>query len=124
MTAAVAGNGGNMPIETIFANVSCSDLAVSEPWYEKLFGRAADRHPMAGLAEWHFTDSAEVQLYQDAAKAGHSTLALEVMPLGAERVRLVAAGIEAGEIEAAKDFYILRLRDPDANLVVLAAAEK
>jgi hypothetical protein len=34
-----------MPIETIFANVSCSDLSVSEPWYEKLFGRGADRHP-------------------------------------------------------------------------------
>jgi len=33
-----------MPIETIFANVSCSDLKASEPWYEKLFGRAADRY--------------------------------------------------------------------------------
>jgi hypothetical protein len=113
-----------MPIETIFANVSCSDLSVSEPWYEKLFGRAADRHPMDGLAEWHFTDSAEVQLYQDKTKAGHSTLTLGVLPLAAERARLVAAGIEAGEIEQAKDFFILRLSDPDANLVVLASAQR
>jgi hypothetical protein len=113
-----------MPIETIFANVSCSDLSVSEPWYEKLFGRAADRHPMDGLAEWHFTDSAEVQLYEDKTKAGHSTLTVGVMPLGAERDRLAAAGIAVGEIEEAKDFFILRLADPDKNLVVLASAQR
>jgi len=51
-----------MGISTIFANVSCRDLATSEPWYEKLFGCAASRHPMPRLAEWHFNDSAEVQL--------------------------------------------------------------
>ena len=113
-----------MAIETIFANVSCSDLKTSEPWYAKLFGRPADRHPMSGLAEWHFTDSAEVQLYEDKAKAGRSTLTLGVMPLGTERARLVAAGIPAGEIEQAKDFWILRISDPDGNLVVLASAEK
>lgn len=113
-----------MAIETIFANVSCSDLSLSEPWYEKLFGRAADRHPMAGLAEWHFTASAEVQLYQDKARAGHSTLTLGVLPLGPERARLVAAGIAAGEIENARDFFILRLSDPDGNLVVLASAKR
>lgn len=111
-----------MPIETIFANVSCSDLSVSEPWYEKLFGRAADRHPMAGLAEWHFTASAEVQLYEDKAKAGRSTLTIGVLPLGEERERLRQAGIAAGEIEPAEHFFILRLSDPDGNLIVLASA--
>jgi hypothetical protein len=113
-----------MGIETIFANVSCSDLKVSETWYAGLFGREAGRHPMPGLAEWHFTDSAEVQLYEDKSKAGHSTLTLGVLPLESERKRIIASGIDAGEIEQATNFYILRLRDPDGNLVVLASAKK
>jgi hypothetical protein len=59
-----------MGIATIFANVSCSDLAVSKPWYAKLFGKEATRHPMAGLAEWHFMDGAEVQLHEQTQNAG------------------------------------------------------
>jgi hypothetical protein len=113
-----------MAIETIFANMSCSDLSVSEPWYGKLFGRPADRHPMQGLAEWHFTASAQVQLYEDKAKAGKSTMTVGVLPLEAERARLLKVGIMAGEIEPAEHVFILRLSDPDGNLVVLASAEK
>ena len=113
-----------MAIETVFANVSCSNLKVSEAWYAKLFGRGPDRHPMDGLAEWQFSDSAEVQLYQDEDKAGRSTLTLGVVPLEPERRRIIEAGIAAGDIEKAKDFYILRLREPDKNLVVLASSDK
>lgn len=113
-----------MGIDTIFANVSRSDLSVSERWYEKLFGRAADRHPMDGLAEWHFTDSAEVQLYEEKPKAGHSTLTLRVTAMGEERDRLKAAAIAVGEIEKGGPGFILRLSDPDGNLVVLASAER
>jgi hypothetical protein len=41
-----------------------------------------------------------------------------------ERKRLADAGLEPGPIEEARDFFILRLRDPDDNLVVLASAER
>lgn len=54
-----------MPIQTIFAHISCSSLAVSVPWYETLFDMAVTRQPMEGLPEWHVTDSAEVQLFED-----------------------------------------------------------
>jgi hypothetical protein len=113
-----------MAIKTIFAHVSCSDLESSEKWYSKLFGRGPDRHPMEGLAEWHFTDSAEVQLFEDKDKAGTSTLTLGVLPLEPERKRLTDADLKVGEMEKTKDFYIMRLRDPDQNLVVLASTKK
>ncbi|MES2253443.1 MAG: VOC family protein [Pseudomonadota bacterium] len=113
-----------MAIETIFAHVSCSNLEVSIAWYAKLFGRAPDRRPMDGLAEWHFTDSAEVQLFESQNNAGHSTLTLGVLPMAPECKRLADAGLKVGEIEEAKDFYIMRMRDPDGNLVVFASAEK
>lgn len=113
-----------MGIATILANVSCSDLAASEPWYAKLFGKEATRHPMAGLAEWHFTDSAGVQLYEQKDNAGHCTVTLGVLPLEPERKRLLQAGLTPGPIEEAKDLFIMRIRDPDNNLVVLASVQK
>lgn len=113
-----------MSIETIFANVSCSDLETSVAWYEKLFGRSPTRRPMPGLAEWQLTESAEMQLYEAKEHAGHSTLTLGVMPIEPERERLEAAGLRPGPVEPADDYFILRLRDPDGNLVVLASAQR
>ena len=113
-----------MGIETIFAHVSCASLEASVSWYEKLFGKSPTRRPMTGLAEWHFTDSAEVQLFEDRKHAGSSTLTLGVLPLEPERVRLEAAGLKPGPIEEATHFFILRLRDPDGNLVVLVSADR
>jgi hypothetical protein len=113
-----------MAIATIFAQVSCSDLETSLPWYEKLFGKPPLRRPMVGLAEWQFTESAEVQLFEAKEHAGHSTLTLGVLPLQRERDRLEQAGLQPGPIEQASDFFIMRLRDPDQNLIVLASAER
>lgn len=113
-----------MAIATIFAQVSCSDLETSLPWYEKLFGKPPLRRPMVGLAEWQFTQSAEVQLFEAKEHAGHSTLTLGVLPLQRERDRLEQVGLQPGPIEQASDFFILRLRDPDQNLIVLASAER
>lgn len=113
-----------MTIATVFAHVSCTDLASSIAWYEKLFGKPPLRRPMPGLAEWQFSASAEVQLYEEKEHAGHSTLTLGVLPLEPERRRLEAAGLAPGPIEQADDFFILRLRDPDGNLIVLASSRR
>jgi len=113
-----------MSIATIFAHVSCADLATSLPWYQKLFGKPPVRQPMQGLAEWQFTDSAEVQLHEEKVHAGHSTLTLGVLPMEPERQRLLAAGLNPGPIEQADDYFIMRLRDPDQNLVLFASAKR
>jgi hypothetical protein len=93
-------------------------------WYTKLFGKPPIRRPMPGLVEWQFTESAEVQLYEQKEHAGHSILTVGVLLLEAERKRLEEAGLEPGPIEEAKDFFIMRIRDPDQNLVVLASAKR
>jgi hypothetical protein len=69
-----------MSIKTIDAHMSCADIGVSAPWYEKLFGKPPVRRPMPGLVEWQFSDSAEVQLYEDRKHADTSTLTLGVLP--------------------------------------------
>jgi hypothetical protein len=79
---------------------------------------------MAGLAEWHFTDSAEVQLHEEREHAGTSTLTLGVLPLEPERRRLQQAGLDPGPIEETDGYFIMRIRDPDHNLIVFASAER
>jgi hypothetical protein len=113
-----------MTIRTIFAHVSCANIEISAPWYEKLFGKAPARRPMPGLVEWQFSDSAEVQLYQEKEHAGSSTLTLGVLPLEPERRRPEKAGLAPGPIEETDDYFIMRLRDPDQNLIVFASAKK
>ena len=113
-----------MSIQTVFAHVSCTDLTTSLPWYQELFGKAPIRRPMPGLAEWQFTDSAEVQLFEDTKHAGHSTLTLGVLPIEPEHERLTATGLDPGPIEETDGYFIMRIRDPDQNLVVFASAKR
>jgi hypothetical protein len=113
-----------MSIQTIFAHVSCADIEVSVVWYSKLFGKAPLRRPMKGLAEWQFSDSAEVQVFEDKKHAGASTLTLGVLPMEPERERLLNAGLSPGPIEETNGYFIMKIRDPDDNLVVFASAEK
>lgn len=111
-----------MPIETVFAEVRCTDLAASVAWYAKLFGRDPDRKPNAKLAEWQFTDSAEVQLIEDGDGAGSDGLTLGVLPMRPEHERITAAGIDPGEIKQADGYFTMRMTDPDGNRILLASA--
>lgn len=111
-----------MSISTIFAHVSCRDIEKSEPWYQKLFGKTPVRRPMQGLVEWQFSESAEVQLHEQPDHAGHSNLTLGVLPLEPERARLQEAGLSPGPIEETDGYFLMRIRDPDDNLIVFASA--
>lgn len=108
-----------MPITRIFANLSCRDLAASTRWFAAVFGREPDRNPMPGLHEWDRGD-AGFQLHEKPEDAGRGTLTLIVDDIHDERRRLSDAGLAVTEIEPADYTTIMRLRDPDGNLIVLA----
>jgi hypothetical protein len=111
-----------MPIQKIFAHLSCADLQRSTPWFGTLFGRKPDATPMQSLAEWHHGNEAGFQPFQNSAHAGTGTLTLIVGGLASERVRL--SSLNPGEIERGNYVDLMRLRDPDGNLVVLAEPRK
>jgi hypothetical protein len=77
-----------MPIQKVFAHVSCSNLEQSKQWYATLFGRPPDAEPMQHLAEWHHGDNAGMQLFENASASGKSTLTLIVSALREEHRRL------------------------------------
>lgn len=107
-------------IEKIYAQLSCTRLVTSIPWFEALFGRPPDDRPMDGLAEWHIGKSAGFQLFRNESAAGQGTMTLIVSGLQDERRRLERLGLRPPLIEAADTVSLLQLRDPDNNLVVLA----
>ncbi len=107
-----------MSLRKIYAHLACRSLSVSRPWFEHLFGRAPDAAPMTGLLEWHHGDGAGFQLFEHPENAGAGTLTLIVQGLPEERARI--ARLVPGEIERADYVDLIRLRDPDENLVVLA----
>lgn len=109
-----------MELTAIYAHLSCHDLARSAIWFAALFGREPDARPMQGLVEWHNGQHAGFQLFQDGGHAGQGTLTLIVPDIQSEHRRLVANALEPGEIESADYTTIMRLHDPDGNLVVLA----
>jgi hypothetical protein len=109
-----------MAVEKIYAQLSCSDLSSSVAWFQRIFGRPPDARPMDGLAEWHHHDHAGFQLFEDRSSAGHGTLTLIVSGLADEHSRLTKCGLEPPDIEPADSVSLIRLHDPDQNLVVLA----
>lgn len=109
-----------MSIEKIFAQLNCKSLKASEPWFSKLFGRAPDAHPMEGLLEWHHAETAGFQLFHNQENAGSGTMTLIVQELAGEHERLNIAGLEPSDIESADSTSLVRLHDPDRNLIVLA----
>ena len=109
-----------MSIQKVYAHLNCADFQKSTPWFETLFGRKPDATPMQHLAEWHHGNEAGFQLFQNPADAGKGTLTLIVSGLMSERSRL--SSLRPGEIERGNYVDLMRLRDPDNNLVVLAEA--
>ena len=109
-----------MDLTAIYANVSCSGLGRSTAWFEALMGRSPDAAPMKGLVEWHHGREGGLQLFENPAGAGHGTLTLIVGAVRDEHARLTEAGLAPGPVETADYTTIVRLRDPDSNLVVLA----
>ncbi|MEO1020708.1 MAG: hypothetical protein AAFY56_23970 [Pseudomonadota bacterium] len=75
---------------------------------------------MSGLAEWHHESSAGFQLFKNPDAAGYGTMTLIVDGLEDEYARLKEAGLNPDPIEPATSTDLVRLRDLDGNLVVLA----
>jgi hypothetical protein len=109
-----------MSIDKVYAQMARSDAQRSEAWYPQLFGRAADAHPMDHLAEWHQGANAGMQLFKAPNDAGHCVVTRGVSDLADEHRRWAAAGIALGQIETGPAIRLLRLKDPDDNLMVLA----
>lgn len=119
-TSGAPGREWLMALKKIYAQLNCTDSTISAVWYEKLFGRQPGACPMKGFVEWHHGDAAGLQLFENDGDAGHRTLTLTVERLRDEQTPLTEAGLSPSEVGLATSTSLVRLRDPDGNLIVLA----
>jgi hypothetical protein len=73
---------------------------------------------MPGLADWHLTDTAWVQVYRDLDHAGGTALNLAVHDLRAHTTELAARGITLGEVTTTdKNAKLASVTDPAGNTI-------
>jgi hypothetical protein len=113
--------GSIMPINTVLAGVAVGDFDSALSWYERLLGRPADARPMDGLAEWHFTDSAVIQVIQDPDRAGRSLLTLSADDLQEQVAGLEQRGLAPSPVDAITSDKVLiaTIADPEGNAITL-----
>lgn len=108
-----------MTFTHVLAQATVSDPAAAEAWYTTVLGRAPDARPMPGLLEWHLVGPSGLQVWHDPGRSGSSTAVVGVDDLDATAARLRGAGLVDGDPEEGGGARLLRLGDPDGNLVVL-----
>ena len=97
-----------------------SNLATSEIWYTKLFGRGPDNRPMGTLVQWELFAQAGVGLSTDDEIASRGAIFIIVDDVAAERHRLQGLGIALGDDIAGDYSTLAQVRDPDGNLITFA----
>ncbi len=108
-----------MAITQISAQLIVSDHDAAVAWYERLFGREPDERPMDGLAEWKFTDTAWIQVFADADKAGRSVVTIGVDDLDQHAQPIVDNGLDL-ERQTTGGQLLGSISDADGNLIVFA----
>lgn len=106
-------------IDLTLAHAKVTDIDGSERWYRSVFGSPPDERPMAGLIEWRFGRSHGVQVFEDPAGAGASTVVVGLTDFDAVINRLGRDGHEHGDVQSGGGGRLVTLIDPDGNQVVL-----
>lgn len=107
-----------MTMTKILSVIPVSEFDAALDWYERLLGRPADARPMPGLADWHLTDTAWLQVYRDPDRAGRTALNFAVDDLGAHTTELAGRDITLGDVTRTdKDAALASTVDPDGNTI-------
>ncbi|GGO58519.1 glyoxalase [Streptomyces daqingensis] len=109
-----------MSFSMVLAVAPVTDIARSVSWYERLLGRQPDTRPMPGLADWHVSANAWVQVFESPEHAGSTLLNLVVPDLDAALEELAGRGIEAGDVQVGgRSSRFAAVHDPDGNRVTV-----
>ena len=112
-----------MTVKNTLAGIAVTDLRASKDWYQKLFGREPDAHPMEELFEWEFPTDRSIQLFQSKSLAGSSSVTLVVSDFGKRLRDLRAARYDIKKLVDSDDVQVAIIEDPDGNQVVFAQAQ-
>ena len=109
-----------MSFTAVMPALAVSDFDAGVAWYERFFGRPADRRPMDGLAEWDVTEGGTVQVVRDVDRAGRATATLAVDNLDTTISDLNSRGLHVGDVVEGAVAKLTRIDDPEGNTLILA----
>jgi predicted enzyme related to lactoylglutathione lyase len=109
-----------MSVVAALAAVAVADLVQAREFYGRLFGRAPDREPMPGLAQWDIPPSGGFQVVADAERSGSSMATLLVSDFQDFLDRLAGNGITTGDVVTGVLSRLSRIQDPAGNVVTIA----
>jgi predicted enzyme related to lactoylglutathione lyase len=105
-------------IDVLFAGVAVADFEAAVPWYERLFGRAADIVVNDDEVMWHLTSGGWLYVVRDQDNAGHGLVAVAVTNLDTTLAALESRGIPTPAIESVGDGgRKARIVDTEGNVV-------
>ncbi len=107
-------------VQGAYAGMQVADLDIALVWYEKLIGRSVDDKPIPGMVQWRNIGGAGLQLWEDAAHAGHSVMTIVTPDLETEMARLAALDITAINLASGGFGKVAQVFDPDNNRIALA----
>ncbi|WP_327117309.1 VOC family protein [Streptomyces sp. NBC_01341] len=109
-----------MSFTHVLAVAPVTDFGPALEWYERLFGRPADTRPMDGLADWHISPDAWLQVFRSPEHAGGALVNLVVDDLDRALSDLAGRGIIAGGTQPGSGrVRFAAVHDPDGNRVTL-----
>jgi predicted enzyme related to lactoylglutathione lyase len=102
-------------VDHLFAGCAVADLAAALPFYEALFGRAADLEPHDGERCWRLSASCWVVVVVDAARAGGANNTVLVADLDWWLAAWAQRGVHVDSLEPVGGGRKAIVIDPDGN---------
>jgi catechol 2,3-dioxygenase-like lactoylglutathione lyase family enzyme len=109
-----------MTVKNALAGIAVRDFAKAIEWYGKLLGRKPDSRPMPDLAEWKFSTGGWIQLFQDANRAGRSSVTLVETDFDRRLSDLKDGNYHPGSVTRSETVNVAIIHDPDGNQIVFA----
>ena len=109
-----------MNIKNALAGISVNDIEAAIIWYHELVGRPPDIRPMPGVAGWQFRGGGWIEVFEDAERAGLSTVIFAIESLQEQLDIIAGMGLEVEKKEIPSIGTITLIRDPDGNRIAFA----
>lgn len=110
-----------MKINNAYAGIMTADIKTAQRWYQELFNRKPDYHPMKTVYEWDFQNGGVLQLVEDETRSGNSSVTLLVSDIQSVKNTLHALNISCEVISAGEIAQIITIFDPEDNRITFAA---
>jgi predicted enzyme related to lactoylglutathione lyase len=105
-------------VVNVLAVVPVADFEPTVQWYERLIGRAPDRRPMDGCAEWQLARTGGIQVYHAPDDAGSTNVIVGVDDVDEHVAVLAGRGVDVEAFDVPSgQFRLATLQDPAGNTI-------